>query len=438
MKYFRTAVALTCALAAPLALTACGKGAGADGAPKAVPSGSGKGRTVTVWVMEGDYSDASLKAINDRFTQETGARVKVQTQSWDGITTKITTALATPNPPDVLDLGNTQVAGFAATGGLLDLSSYAADLRQGQTWLPGLVEPATVDGKLYAVPGFAGARAVIYNKKTWARAGVTEAPSTFPELTAALKRVKAANQAKDFSALYFPGQNWYAGMQFVWDAGGDTAAKNGDKWTPGFGTPQAQAGLEAFRTFQNEFSVPASRTVDPASPDQVQVFADGKASAIIATSGFLGRIKEANPALTDADLGTFPLPGASGGTQPVMLGGSDWGIAVKSANADLAVRWTKIAASPEIQSKWIVGHEGFVPNSTEGIEAATPTLDARRKAFFTAALNSKATPASAHWAELEGNKAVNDLFSSVASGKKSPADAAKDFDARADKVLNAR
>ncbi|MFF3608323.1 sugar ABC transporter substrate-binding protein [Streptomyces sp. NPDC002463] len=439
MKFSRTGVALVATLAATVTLGACsssGTGGPASSAPQSVPTVKGDGKNVTVWVMEGDYSDQSLKAINSLFAARTGAKADVQIQSWDGISTKITTALATSTPPDVLDLGNTQVASFAANGGLKDLTPYAKDLQQGQTWLAGLVEPATVDGRLYGVPGFAGARAVIYNKEMWKKAGVTKAPATYKELTDALTKVKAANPSDRFSPIYFPGQNWYAAMQFVWDAGGDIATKGDGKWAGAFSSAEAQAGLADYKAFQNEFSAPSSRTVDAITPDQVQLFADHKASAIVATSGFIGRIKEANPTLTDASLGTFPLPGKSGKAQPVMLGGSDWGVAARSANAELALQWIKIAASPDVQKQWIVGHEGFIPNSLEGIESAKPTLNDIQKGFFAAALRSQATPASANWARIEGNKEINNLFSSIASGTKTPKDAASAFDAEADKTLN--
>lgn len=166
MKQSRTCVAVALLLAATASMTACGAGSGSAGStePQAVSTVNGAGKTVTVWVMTDDYTTETLDAINTEFTKQTGAKVDVQVQAWDGITTKITTALATSTPPDVLDLGNTQVASFAATGGLKDLTPYAADLKQGQTWVAGLADPATVDGNLYAVPGFAGARAVIYNK----------------------------------------------------------------------------------------------------------------------------------------------------------------------------------------------------------------------------------------------------------------------------------
>ncbi|MCX5339728.1 extracellular solute-binding protein [Streptomyces atratus] len=439
MKHARFAAVGALGLASVLTLTACnGSGTGGSGGGEQKVSGAkGEGKTLTVWVMQDDYSPESLKAMKQEFTEKTGAKVTMETQSWDGIATKLTTALATDTPPDVLDLGNTQVASYASSGGLMDLTSYAKDLKQGQEWLPGLEDPSTVDGRLYAVPGFAAARAVIYNKTMWEKAGVRKAPKTHAELTADLAKVKAANKASDFSPFYLPGQHWATGLQFIWDAGGEIATKTGDKWAGGFGSAKAQAGLADFKKFQNAYSAPASRTADPLNPDQLQVFADGKAGAITATSGQIAQIQKANPKLTDADLGSFPLPGTSGTAQPVMLGGAVWGVAAKSKQQDLALQWMKIAASPGIQDKWIVGHDGWNPNSSGANKRAVDKATPLKKGFFEAALNSRATPASPKWASLEADKSVNQLFSAVASGKKSPADAARIFDAAVDKALNA-
>lgn len=421
-----------------LALSACAgsAGSGQSDAPSdgKVPQVDGAGEKITVWVMDGDYTPETLEAINTEFTEVTGAEVDLQVQTWDGITTKITTALATDTPPDVLDVGNTQVASYGANGGLLDLTAYQDDLAQGQTWLDGLVDPATIDGSLYGVPGFAGARAVIYNKKMWADAGVTEAPTTYDELADALDKVKAANaQTSDFSAFYLPGQYWYAGLQFLWDAGGEIATDQDGSWTSGFATDEAIEGLTAFQDFQNEYSTTASATLDTIEPNQNQIFADGKTSAILNTN--TGGILKIDPDL-EADLGTFPFPGQSGEPQPVMLGGSDWAIPMKTQNRDLALNWVKIAAGPDIQQEFVFGHDGWIPNSAEGIAFAQESLDDVKVSFFTAALNSKATPANANWTTIESNKAVNQLFSAIASGSKSVEQAAADFDEDADKTLN--
>ena len=434
----RTAAVL--AAAALLVLSACGGDAGStaegDDSPAAVPRTRGEGETLTVWVMDGDYTEATLNAVNSRFTEATGAEVDLQIQQWEGITTKISTALSTSNAPDVLDIGNTQAPGYAANGGLLDLTRYRDDLRQGRTWLGGLEEPATVDGRLYAVPGFAGARAVIYNKKTWAAAGITQVPTTYEELTAALDKLRTANPAADFSPFYLPGQYWFAGMQWIWDAGGEIATNDGGTWKGGFSSAAAQKGLTGFKAFQNTYSTAASRNLDTLQPDQTQLFADGKTATILATSGSIGLIQKANPSIKLADLGTFPFPGTSGKAQPVMLGGSVWGIATKSDDPELALQWVKIAASPEVQDEYVFGNDGWIPNSVEGIKAAQSAgLSEQQQGFFAGALSSKATPAAAQWPTLEGDKSINQIFAAVVSGSKSPAAAGKDFDSHLESTL---
>lgn len=422
-------------LSVALAVTGCsGSGNGSAQGLSASPHGAGK--TLTVWAMTGDYTPTTLNAINAEFTKETGAKVKIQTQQWQDITTKVTTALATSTPPDVLDLGNTQVSGFAATGGLLDLTPYKKRLEQGQTWLAGLADPATIGGKLYAVPAFAGDRAVIYNKKIWAAAGVTQAPTTYAELTADLDKVKAANTAPNFSAFYLPGQYWYAALQFVYDAGGSIAKQSGGTWTAQFSTPADQQGLKDFKTFQNAYSTQASQNIAEDKPDQLQVFASGAAGTILDTSGAVATIEQDNPKLTNADIGTFPFPGKSGKAQPVMLGGSDFGVAAKSQNKDLAVKWAQIAGSPTIQQKDVFGKDGWIPNSTQGIAYAKSTnLPPMQAGYFEAANNSFATPAAPNWSQIEGDRSVNEFFGAIASGSQTSQAAAKAFDAHIDSVL---
>ena len=85
-------------LAAALALTGCSAGSNgaSDGGTKSIGAPDGKGKTITVWMMNGDLSDKVLDAAQEQFTKDTGAKVKIQTQQWDGITTKLTTAAATP------------------------------------------------------------------------------------------------------------------------------------------------------------------------------------------------------------------------------------------------------------------------------------------------------------------------------------------------------
>ncbi|MDL4818489.1 extracellular solute-binding protein [Actinomadura opuntiae] len=421
-------------LAVPLAAlaitaTACGGGSDAQDKPSA-------DRTLTVWLMDGDLTDTTVAAINKAFTQATGARVNVQIQQWDDINTKITTALAQSDPPDVLDLGNTDVPLFAANGGLSDLTRHRAELSGGQTWLPGLVGPATVDGKTYAAPLFAGNRAVIYNKDIWAKAGVTRPPATLTEFAADLDKIKKAHGdgAADFSALYLPGREWHSAVQFVWDAGGQLASQSGGRWQGALESAQAQRGLQAWKNFQNSYSVPASRNVDNVTPDQRALFGQGRAAAIVDTS--ISQIVKAHPTMKNR-IGTFPFPSATPGkSQPVFLGGSDLAIAAKSRNQALALAWLKAATSPGIQKNDIVGVDGWTPISTQLIDQTRGGLAPTAAAFLTAAANSVATPATPGWATVETDKSINGFFADIATGRTSTAEAARSFDGHLDQALN--
>lgn len=428
-------LALGAALA--LAATACSSSASGSGSAQ---SGNAGGKTLTVWYMDGDLSSQAQNAINAAFEKATGAKVRVQIQEWDNINTKISTSLAQDNPPDVLEIGNTDVPLFAATGALSDITAHEADLDGGQTWLPGLVGPATVDGKVYAAPLFAGNRAVIYNKKIWSAAGLTAPPASFAQLTADLDKIKQANPSPDFSAFYFPGEYWYGALQFVWDAGGQLAAKNGGSWSGALESAAAQQGLAAWKSFQNTYSTAASRDVDTKSPDQAALFADGKAAAILDTSVntvLKDAASNGDSALKD-QIGTFPLPGAAPGTtQPVFLGGSDLAIAAKSPNQDLALAYLKAATSVSVQTGAIVGADGWTPVSTQLIDQTSASLSATSQAFAAAAKRSVATPAAPGWATIESDKSINGFFADIATGRKSVAQAAKDFDAHLDQALNA-
>ncbi|GAB3903733.1 hypothetical protein GCM10029964_096140 [Kibdelosporangium lantanae] len=64
---------------------------------------------VTVWLMDGSAPDTLTSALNKEFEDKhPGVHVKYEIQKWNGIQQKLTTALASQAPPDVLEIGNTQ------------------------------------------------------------------------------------------------------------------------------------------------------------------------------------------------------------------------------------------------------------------------------------------------------------------------------------------
>ena len=133
--------------------------------------------------MTGEISPSVYNLVNAAFeSQNPGWTVNVQIQQWSGISTKLITALASSNPPDAMEIGNTDVAEFAASGGLENLAQDKSSLPNNNNWLGGLEGPAEYNGGLYAVPLLAGDRVVVYNKQMFAQAGITQAPNSLAQL----------------------------------------------------------------------------------------------------------------------------------------------------------------------------------------------------------------------------------------------------------------
>lgn len=401
---------------------------------------SGDPKTLRVWLMQTlTFIDDAIPAIHAQFEKDTGVKVKLQVQQWENIDTKLATALASDNPPDIIEVGNTTVSLYAANGALLDLTEYSDDLHQRQTWLPGLEGPATVDKKLFASPLRAGTQAVVYNTNMWSRTHLSGAPSTFDDLTSALDRLRKAHPAKDFSPFYFAAGNWYAALAYLFDAGGGLARDKGDgSWTELVSSGSSIRGLEQFKQFQNEYSTASSTTATWASPDRNIVLANQKAAAIIATNpSAIDEIERHNPKLK-GHLGSFPMPSinSTGKNMPAWLGGSVLGISAKSGNVDAAVKYLKLLASPKIQLKYVNGVGGDLPTSVETIRTVKEKVGPDRVGFYEAALKGFGVPPAPGWAVVEADNSIQDLFTQVATGRKTPSAAARAFGRHLGEALN--
>ncbi len=215
--------ALAIAAVAMLGLAACGtSGSSTTASGSGGASQSAQGKVLTVWLMNGSAPTTLVTTLNTEFrASHPGAVVHYQVQQWDGIVEKLTNALASDDPPDVIEMGNTQTAKFAQSGALMDLTDKRADLGGGtsadsssadEAWLGGLNDSSIWDKKLYAVPFYAGNRVIIYNKDQFTKAGIDPATITSKDkLIAAAKKLQTTySSVADYSGLYIPGQNWYA------------------------------------------------------------------------------------------------------------------------------------------------------------------------------------------------------------------------------------
>src|SRR5438477_7387360 len=79
--------------------------------------------TLTVWLMNGSAPQSVIDSVNADFNVKyPKVTVKVEIQQWGDVGTKLDTALGGNNPPDVMELGNTLVAKYAAADALENIS----------------------------------------------------------------------------------------------------------------------------------------------------------------------------------------------------------------------------------------------------------------------------------------------------------------------------
>ncbi|MGW5697215.1 extracellular solute-binding protein, partial [Streptomyces asiaticus] len=148
----RGLIAATGVAAMLVSVAACGS----DGDDDKAGADGFKGQTLTVWAMDGSTPDGWTKDVKAAFEKKTGAKLKLEIQQWNGIQQKVTTALSESNPPDVLEIGNTQTPSYAQTGGLAELGDLKKSI--GADWSESINKSAVYDGKQYAAPWYAANR----------------------------------------------------------------------------------------------------------------------------------------------------------------------------------------------------------------------------------------------------------------------------------------
>ncbi|MEV1131503.1 extracellular solute-binding protein [Agromyces sp. NPDC049794] len=393
------------ALGAAAALTLAGCASGGEAA-------SDEGAEIRVWLVGTDTPDEARDYLVETFEEEhPGTSLVIEEQSWDGLVDRLTTSLSGSDSPDVVEVGNTQAAAFTSAGAFLDLTDHYDELG-GDDLLPGFVEAGSYDGTFYAAPLYSGARLVFYKKDALAAAGLS-VPTTLDEYVANGEKLAAANPG--MSGIWWPGQDWYNALPYIWERGGEVAVPDGEEWDAQLSSPDSVAGLEQVQ----QVMTGASRAPKDANETSPEVgFCDGTTLQLSAPSwvkwSILAPADAEAPGCPDQEqnLGVYALPGSDGGAAQVFAGGSNIGVSAKSAHPELAVDALKIILSNEFQT--IYGENGLVPAKLS--LADTLGTDEVAQAIAAAAGNAKLTPASPKWADVEAAGILQDLFVNIAQG----------------------
>jgi multiple sugar transport system substrate-binding protein len=252
----------------------------AVGAQAAVPL---TGETITVLLPPW----ATLpKDMTDRFTQQTGINLSLQTLGWDEIRTKIITAsIAGSAPADVTEVDWSWVGQFGSSGWYAPLNATvdAATAKD----LPATAI-FTYDKKLIGIPYNNDFRLLIFNRQHLTTAGITQPPKTLAELLVDAKTIKEKGIARFPIALPLSATEGTATAWYLL-----TKAFGGDlfdgKLNPLFTSPDS-AGYKALAW---EIDALKAGLIDPAATglkdvEVQELFKNGQASFDVA--GWAGNL----------------------------------------------------------------------------------------------------------------------------------------------------
>jgi N,N'-diacetylchitobiose transport system substrate-binding protein len=398
------------------------------GVVAATASASGhrtQANTLTVWLQvdaQSGWPDV-VAAANKQFQADhPGWTVNVQFQNWGDHLQKFDATIAGNDTPDVIEMGNTEMAKYMVAGAFADITASKSKFDNSEAWLAGLTKSSMYRGKLFGVPYYAGSRVITYRTDLFKKAGITSAPTSLAQFEADAAKVAAKTKSKGFSPVYMAGTDWYSALSFVYDFGGSIARTHAGKWVGALDSKKAIAGLTAYKTFFDSTAPKSAATLDEANPAPYTVFSQGTTSAIFGPGWFSCCTGTKYKAVT----GQFVMPSHTAGkAMPGFLGGSDLAVPAQSQNQSQAVDWiadfTSTANERSLQAK------GNIPNATNLLGTSVNERAASRSWFV---------PVAKHWVDVENGNILRTMLGEILTGHLTVAQAARVASDNITRVLN--
>lgn len=394
---------LPAGLAAVLALAACSSGDAASPETTAPGDAQGAGDAsgpLTVWVM-GDTT-AKFDELVAPFVADTGIEVNTVAIPWDSIDQKVTTAVASGDGPDVLQIGLSKLRTFADTGALLPLDEAAlADYPNlaAANFVDGVAGDATaVGGQVVSVPWISDTRVLFYRSDILAEAGITEPPATWAELREDAK-ILAGRGAGQYG-YYIPQWDSPLPVQMTWAFGGDIVDADGNV---DFDTPEFREAVDLYTGLYADGSVPTNSDFD-----QTQGFVSGIAPMLVSGPYLAAAIKDAAPDL-DGTWGVTTLPKEK--DNKALLGGSNLAVWGKTAHREGALALLDFLSQAETQVAWFEAN-GDLPTVKAALEDPALTGDPLVAVYAEQLANAKILPLVPNW-DGETGKALLDALNSI-------------------------
>ncbi|MCR6634378.1 sugar ABC transporter substrate-binding protein [Devosia sp.] len=368
--------------------------------------------TLKIWSIDG----VDRVGIADTFSKEFDEAnedivVEYRAIPFDDLVNETLRAFATGNAPDIVSFDNPDFALFSSRGAMLDITDRIANSTEikAENYFQGPLNSVSWDGKYFGIPKYTDTIGVFYNKDLFAKAGITEPPTTWAQLVEyAEKLTDPANNV--YGATFSARAGEEGTFQFLpiiqMSGGGydnvatDGAAEVLDLWKKMVDNGWASKDVLSLGQW-----------------DSTGTFNSGNAAMAISGPWEVNRMVE------DAkfDWGVALLPTITeGGERSSALGGFDWGIMSTTKHPDEAFRALEYFAA---QDHRIFEEFGSIPARSD-IElpvTGIATKDAALKVFKEQLQYAQPRGPHPEWQKI--SKAIYDAMQQALTGQMPSKDA---------------
>ena len=388
---------LMAAAAIGTAALAAVAGCGSSGSSSGTGASNGK---VTLTFFGADYgtgpSNSTTKywdAVAAAFHQaHPSITVNVQTVDWTDFPTKSATLIQNKQYPDIME-GNP--APPYAQSGLIYPASDVLSPSTVSNLIPKFLKDGQYQGTDYGIPFTTSTRAMYYNKKIFAAAGISSPPQTWAQLQSDAAKIKAKGYVGYGMPLGSEEAQAELLLWFLGNGGGYLSSQG--KYD--INSPQNIATLD----FMKQLASSGDTQPNPGGTDRKTVwseFAQGKIGMVLGSPAVIPIIQQAG-VLQSSDYATADVPGKSGALSDT-LGVHDDIVAFKAGGASHEAA-IKQFLDFVYQDKWQLqfDNEYDLLPATQSAATAMGQKNQMFSAFLGNITKSVNYPALANWTSVE-------------------------------------
>jgi fructooligosaccharide transport system substrate-binding protein len=305
--------------------------------------------TLIFWRNSGNTAEnAAYEQLAARFMEShPGIVIEMSPIPFSDYDTKLRTAIASGEPPDIMSIDAPNMASYVEAGALLPLTEYYAAEGNLDDIPPSTMSAYTYKDDIYMAPMTESSIALFYNKKMFEANGIPfpskdpEQPVTWTEVLEAARKltdpdrdVYGIDPAQGFqNAAYFK-------YPIIWQFGGEVMSPDGSTARGYLDSPETLSAIRFFADLYNKDKVSAFEY--PTDP-----FPNGNVAMTVEGSWSLSHYANKFPDFKlGVDYDVAPLPKE---TRQAVANGS-WALAVSSRTSHADAAWQFV--------NFVTGYEG--------------------------------------------------------------------------------